>query len=155
MIIRMAREDDLADLLGLAGQEATAWPSGVRVDATLLRAAVAHRHPWETALVAVSGQRLVGGLLFGPVPPTYRVHWLAVEPAGSREVGQALVNAATRRFVQRPGVIEAVASTADGKADPAAAAFYERMGFQPAVPVAVPAAEPAHERPAVYRLPVG
>jgi GNAT superfamily N-acetyltransferase len=89
----------------------------------------------SSALVAVSGSDVLGGLLFGSKAPTYHVHWLVVsEKERGKGVGRALMADATRRFVRVPGSIEVITFGVDhpGAGASGARVFYECLGFSPA-----------------------
>ncbi|MFI9257042.1 GNAT family N-acetyltransferase [Streptomyces sioyaensis] len=134
MIVRLAREQDFAGLLGLAA-EVEHW-FGPMVGDPGFRGAVGKHIGRSTALVAVSsGSDVLGGLLFGAKAPTYHVHWLVVsEKERGKGVGRALMADATRRFVRGPGHIEVVTFGADhpGAVVSGARVFYEGLGFAPA-----------------------
>ncbi|WP_274918657.1 GNAT family N-acetyltransferase [Streptomyces sp. WZ-12] len=152
MIVRLAREQDLPGLLELAAQ-VEHW-FGPMVEDPGFHSAVDRHLRRSTALVAVSGSDVVGGLLFGDNAPTYHVHWLVVsEETRGEGVGRALVADAVRRFVPGPGTIEVVTFGADhpGATASGARVFYERLGFSPAE-----AADPGPEGGSrqIYRLAV-
>lgn len=134
MIVRLAREDDLAGFLELAGQ-VEHW-FGAGADDAAFRASVLRHARRGTALVARSaGAQILGGLLFGANPPIYRVHWLVVaEQARGHGIGRALTTDAIRRYVPAPGTLEVVTFGADhpGAVASGARAFYENLGFHPA-----------------------
>ncbi len=134
MIVRLAREDDLAGFVELAGQ-VEHW-FGAAADDAGFRAAVLRHVQRGTALVARSaGAEVLGGLMFGAKPPVYRVHWLVVaEQARGHGIGRALTTDAIRRFVLGPGTLEAITFGPDhpGAASSGARAFYQNLGFHPA-----------------------
>ncbi|MFJ9683747.1 GNAT family N-acetyltransferase [Streptomyces sp. NPDC101194] len=134
MIVRLAREQDVSGLFGLAAQ-VEHW-FGPMVEDPGFRDAVGKHIRRSTALVAVSSESdLLGSLLFGAKAPTYHVHWLVVaEKARGKGVGRALMMDAIRRFVRGPGSIEVVTFGADhpGAVASGARVFYERLGFTPA-----------------------
>ncbi len=134
MIVRLAREDDLAGFLELAGQ-VEHWFGASAEDAEF-RAAVLRHIGRGTALVARSaGAEVLGGILFGSNPPVYRVRWLVVaEQARGHGIGRALIADAIRRYVPNPGTLEAVTFGLDhpGAVAGGARAFYEKLGFHPA-----------------------
>ncbi|HEX2316059.1 MAG TPA: GNAT family N-acetyltransferase [Thermomonospora sp.] len=135
MIVRPAQGEDASGLLDLAAQ-VEHW-FGPMVRDPGFHAAVDKHIRRATALVAVDGADLLGGLLFGARPPTYHVHWLVVsEHARGQGVGRALMADALRRFVQRPATVEVVTFGPDhpGAGESGARAFYERLGFIPAEP---------------------
>jgi GNAT superfamily N-acetyltransferase len=153
VIVRLAREQDLPDLLGLASQ-VEHW-FGPMVGNPGFQSAVEKHIRRSTALVAISSRsELLGGLLFGVKPPTYHVHWLVVsENQRGKGVGRALIADAARRFVRGLGCIEVVTFGADHPGSVASGArdFYERLGFTPAE-----AADPGPEGGSrqIYRLAV-
>lgn len=134
MIVRLAREDDLAGFAELAGQ-VERW-FGAAADDAGFRAAVLRHVERGTALVARSaGAEVLGGLLFGPKPPIYRVRWLVVaEQARGHGIGRTLIADAIRRYVPAPGTLEVVTFGPDhpGAVASGARAFYQSMGFHPA-----------------------
>lgn len=133
MIVRLAREQDFPGFLGLAA-EVEHW-FGPMVEDPGFHSAVDEHIRQSTALVAVSGSDVFGGLLFGAEPPIYHVHWLVVsEKARGQGVGRALMADATQRFVRGPGSIEVVTFGADhpGAVASGARAFYEGLDFTPA-----------------------
>ncbi|MGY2055502.1 GNAT family N-acetyltransferase [Nocardia gipuzkoensis] len=134
MIVRLAREDDLAGFLELAGQ-VEHW-FGAAADDAGFRAAVLRHVQRGTALVARSaGAEVLGGIMFGAKPPVYRVHWLVVaEQARGHGIGRALTTDAIRRYVLHPGTLEAVTFGPDhpGAVSSGARAFYQKLGFHPA-----------------------
>jgi GNAT superfamily N-acetyltransferase len=134
MIVRLAREDDLAGFLELAGQ-VEHWFGATAEDAEF-RAAVLRHIGRGTALVARSaGAEVLGGILFGSNPPVYRVRWLVVaEQARGHGIGRALIADAVRRYVPAPGTLEVVTFGLDhpGAVVGGARAFYEKLGFRPA-----------------------
>jgi GNAT superfamily N-acetyltransferase len=138
MIVRLAREDDLAGFLELAGQ-VELWFGATAEDAEF-RAAVLRHIGRGTALVARSaGAEVLGGILFGSNPPVYRVRWLVVaEQARGHGIGRALIADAVRRYVPAPGTLEVVTFGLDhpGAVVGGARAFYEKLGFRPAEEVA-------------------
>lgn len=133
MIVRLAREDDLAGFLELAGQ-VEHWFGASAEDAEF-RAAVLRHIGRGTALVARSaGAEVLGGILFGSNPPVYRVRWLVVaEQARGHGIGRALIADAVRRYVPAPGTLEVVTFGPDhpGGVVGGARAFYEKLGFHP------------------------
>ncbi|QHY99907.1 Acetyltransferase (GNAT) family protein [Streptomyces sp. S4.7] len=159
VIVRLARERDLAGFLCLAAQ-VEHW-FGPMVDHPGFSAAVAEHIRGSKALVAVgpdngpdSQPPLSGGLLFGSDAPTFHIHWLVVSrQARGRGVGAALMADAMKRYVTRPGTVEVVTFGADhpGAADSGARVFYERLGFTPAE-VTDPGPEGGPRQ--VYRLAV-
>ncbi|MGW6918949.1 GNAT family N-acetyltransferase [Kitasatospora sp. NPDC054939] len=133
MIVRLTREQDFPALLDLAAQ-VEHW-FGPMVESPGFRSAVDLHLRRSTALVAVSGSDVLGGLLFGIEAPTYHVHWLVVsEKERGTGVGRALMADAERRFVRGPGSIEVITFGTDhpGAVASGARAFYERLGFCPA-----------------------
>lgn len=134
MIVRLAREQDLAGFLDLAAQ-VEHW-FGPMVDDPAFQSAVTEHIGRSTALVACSaGSDVFGGLLFGVKAPVNHIHWLVVsERERSQGTGRALVTEAMRRFVRGPGSIEVVTFGADhpGAVASGARVFYERLGFVPA-----------------------
>ncbi len=150
MIVRLAREDDLAGFLELAGQ-VEHW-FGPMVDEAGFHATLLRHIRAGTALVARSaGAEVLGGIMFGAQPPTYRVDWLVVaEQARGHGIGRALTTDAIRRYVRCPGTLEVVTFGADhpGAAASGARAFYEHLGFNPAE---VAAAGPEGGSRQVYR----
>ncbi|MFE7745511.1 GNAT family N-acetyltransferase [Nocardia sp. NPDC057455] len=134
MIVRLAREDDLAGFLELAGQ-VEHW-FGAGADDAEFRAAVLRHIERGTALVARSaGAEVLGGILFGSNPPVYRVGWLVVaEQARGHGIGRALIADAVRRYVPTPGTLEAETFGPDhpGAVASGARAFYEKLGLHPA-----------------------
>lgn len=130
VIVRLAREQDLPGFLDLAAQ-VEHWFGPMVADPDF-HSAVAQHIRRSTALVAVAGPALLGGLLFGAQAPTYHVHWLVVsEQARGKGAGRALMADAVRRFVQGPGSIEVVTFGADhpGAVASGARVFYESLGF--------------------------
>ncbi len=84
-----------------------------------------------TALVVRRDGALLGGLLTGGRPPTYRINWLVVTAtARGMGVGRRLVDHAIDRF-RRPSRIDVVTFGEDhpGAIEGGARAFYERLGF--------------------------
>ncbi|SEG75238.1 Acetyltransferase (GNAT) domain-containing protein [Thermomonospora echinospora] len=135
MNVRLACGQDVPGFLDLAGQ-VEHW-FGPMVQDPGFHAAVDKHISRATALVAVDGANVVGGLLFGAEPPTYHVHWLVVcEQARGQGVGRALMADVMGRFVQRPATVEVVTFGADhpGAEESGARVFYERLGFVPAEP---------------------
>nr|WP_190138101.1 GNAT family N-acetyltransferase [Streptomyces longispororuber] len=133
MMIRCAREQDFPGLLGLAA-EVEHW-FGPMVGVPAFHEAVEEHIRRSTALIAVSGPDVVGGLLFGSEPPVHHVDWLVVsQRARGTGVGRALLADAVDRFVRGPGTIEVVTFGADhpGAVTSGARVFYERLGFTPA-----------------------
>ncbi|MGK5543556.1 GNAT family N-acetyltransferase [Streptomyces sp. URMC 127] len=133
MIVKLAREQDLPGLLGLAA-EVEHW-FGPMVENPGFHSAVDKHIRRSTALVAVSGSDVLGGLLFGGKTPVYHVHWLVVsEKERGKGVGRALMADAIRRFVRGPGSIEVITFGADhpGAVASGARVFYECLGFSPA-----------------------
>ncbi|MCE4945388.1 MULTISPECIES: GNAT family N-acetyltransferase [Streptomyces] len=153
MIVRLAREQDLPGLLGLAA-EVEHWFGAMVAEPGFHRAVDRHLRR-ATALVAVDARSaLVGGLLFGAEPPVYHVDWLVVAArARGTGVGRALMADAQDRFVRGPGTLEVVTFGADhpGAVTSGARVFYERLGFAPAEPTA-PGPEGGSRQ--VYRRPV-
>jgi GNAT superfamily N-acetyltransferase len=130
MIVRLADEEDVAGFLDLAGQ-VEHW-FGPMVDDPGFRADVDKSIGRASALVAVSGNELLGGLLFSLKPPTYHVRWLVVSEQARRQgVGRALMAEASRCFGPGPGVVELVTFGPDhpGADASGARAFHERLGF--------------------------
>jgi GNAT superfamily N-acetyltransferase len=133
MMVRLARKQDLGGFLDLAAQ-VEQW-FGPMVKDSAFHSAINKNIQRGTALVAVSGPDVVGGLLFSSKPPIYCIRWLVVSAKLRREgVGRALVADATRRFVQGPGTMEV---TTFGPDHPGAVAsrgriFYEGLGYSPA-----------------------
>lgn len=78
------------------------------------------------------GAPLLGGLLWFPDPPRYKLGWLAVaEQARRRGIARLLVDDALARVV-RPATIR-LTTFADGAPEgEAARRLYERVGFRPA-----------------------
>ncbi|GHH60492.1 N-acetyltransferase [Kitasatospora indigofera] len=155
MIVRVARGMDLAGFLGLAGQ-VEQW-FGPMVDDPGFRRAVEEHIGRGAALVvdAPTGDRLLGGLLFGSEPPLHHVHWLVVsEEARRLGVGRALMAEALGRFAAGGGTVEVVTFGAGhpGAEAGGARAFYEGLGFTPGEPA--PAGPEGGSRQ-VYRRPVG
>jgi GNAT superfamily N-acetyltransferase len=78
------------------------------------------------------GSPLLGGLLFSPHPPLYRISWLAVteharhQGHGARLLQHALVQ------VTPPATISVVTFGADNPAGAPARILYTRFGFTPA-----------------------
>ncbi|MFJ4839118.1 GNAT family N-acetyltransferase [Streptomyces sp. NPDC088746] len=142
MIVRRAREEDLAGFIALAAQVED-W-FGPMVEEPGFHRAVEDHIRRSAALVAVSSDgETVGGLLFGAGAPVHHVHWLVVtEKARGTGAGRALMADALRRYVRGPGTVEVVTFGADhpGAVDSGARVFYERLGFSPAE-----AAEPGPE----------
>lgn len=134
VIVRLASEQDLPGLLGLASQ-VEHW-FGPMVEDPGFHSAVRKHIRRSTALVAVSsGSDVLGGLLFGAKPPVHHVDWLVVsEQERGKGTGRALMADARRRFVLGPGRIEVVTFGADhpGAVASGARVFYERLGFTPA-----------------------
>ncbi|MEU3523689.1 GNAT family N-acetyltransferase [Streptomyces sp. NPDC038707] len=137
MIIRTARERDVAGFLGLAAQ-VEHWFGPMVADPGFTRA-VRNGIGRGTALVASeeSADGLLGALLFGAAPPVHHVHWLVVsDGARGRGVGRALLADALRRWVRGPATVEVVTFGADhpGAVTSGARVFYERLGFSAAEP---------------------
>ena len=134
MIVRLARELDLAFFLGLAAQ-VEHW-FGPMVNDPGFRHSVERHIQSSAALVAVSTDvEVLGGLMFGARAPIYHIHWLVVSERQRGEgVGRALMADAMRRFTQSPGSIEVITFGADhpGATASGARAFYESHGFTPA-----------------------
>jgi ribosomal protein S18 acetylase RimI-like enzyme len=134
VIVRVAREQDVPGLLGLAAQ-VEHW-FGPMVGDPGFRGAVDKHVRRSSALVAVSSDvALLGGLLFSAKPPVHHVRWLVVSAQARGEgVGRALMSDAMNRFVRGPGTVEVVTFGADhpGASASGARAFYERLGFTPA-----------------------
>lgn len=133
MIVRLAEEQDLSGILGLAAQ-VEHWFGPMVGDPGFHRAVEEHIRR-ATALVAVSGPDVLGGLLFDSQAPNYHIDWLVIsEKHRGRGVGRALMADATRRFVRGPGSIEVITFGADhpGAVAGGARDFYERLGFSPA-----------------------
>ncbi|MEV6810336.1 GNAT family N-acetyltransferase [Streptomyces sp. NPDC051132] len=133
MIVRLAREQDVPGLLGLAAQ-VEHW-FGPMVGDHGFQSALDKHIRLFTALVAVSGSDVLGGLLFGSKAPIYHIHWLVVsEKERGKGVGRALVADATRRYVGGPGSLEVITFGADhpGAVASGARVFYECLGFSPA-----------------------
>lgn len=84
-----------------------------------------------SALVAISDNDVVGGLLFSHEnAPQFDIGWLVVSEAErSRGVGEALLARAFRQWVTPPAIVTVVTFGAD---HPAARSrnFYERLGFR-------------------------
>ncbi|MHA4817133.1 GNAT family N-acetyltransferase [Streptomyces aculeolatus] len=137
MIVRLAEERDFSGFLALAaGVER--W-FGPMVGEAGFHDAVRGCIGRGRALVADTGDRVAGGLLFGGEAPVFRVDWLVVsEDVRGQGVGQALMGEAERRFVRGrgPGCVEVVTFGADhpGAVDSGARVFYERLGFRSAGP---------------------
>ncbi|GGV91359.1 GNAT family N-acetyltransferase [Streptomyces massasporeus] len=133
MIVRLAQERDSTPLLGLAAQVEHSF--GPMVGKPDFHSALDKHIRRSTALVAVSGSDVLGGLLFGGKAPIHQVHWLVVsEKARGKGVGRALMADATHRFVRGPGSIEVITFGADhpGAVASGARVFYECLGFSPA-----------------------
>jgi GNAT superfamily N-acetyltransferase len=76
-----------------------------------------------------TGSPLLGGLLFSPQPPMYKIGWLAVTNQYRRRgIGQCLVEFVIHR-VQPPAELVAITFGADVEAGHPARQFYTRMGF--------------------------
>lgn len=133
MITRLARPEDLPDLLQLAG-EVEQW-FGAMVDDDGFQTAVMRNIGRGTALVvdAHQGSGLLGGLLFGGSSPIYHIRWLVVAERARRQgVGRALVADAIARFVRDPhAVVEVVTFARDHSAASISGArsFYAHLGF--------------------------
>lgn len=75
---------------------------------------------------------LVGGLLFSPKPPTYKIGWLAVsQNYRGQQIGTKLV-AHVIQLVQPPAQLVVTTFGADIAGGQAARRLYTRMGFIPA-----------------------
>ncbi|OKJ08357.1 GNAT family N-acetyltransferase [Kitasatospora sp. CB01950] len=150
--VRTGRGGDAGALVRLAGQ-VEQW-FGAMVDDPGFHEAVARQLARGTALVAVAGERVVGGLLVGRRPPVCHLHWLVVdEDVRGLGVGRALVAEALARCADGVETVEVVTFGADhpGAVVSGARVFYERLGFLPAE-----AAEPGPEggsRQVYRRLP--
>ena len=133
MQVTPATHQDVDGFLSLAA-EVENW-FGPMVDDPDFHALLHKNIQRATTLVirAANGTSLLGGLLTGGQPPTYRLTWLVVAAAARRQgVGQALISHAIDSF-QRPCRINVItfgdnhpAATPSG-----ARAFYERLGFHP------------------------
>nr|WP_240979873.1 GNAT family N-acetyltransferase [Streptomyces sp. HNM0574] len=131
---------------------------GPMVENPGFREAVARHVRRSTALVAVSGPHVLGGLLSGGRAPVHRVHWLVVaERERGKGVGRALMAEADRRFARGADAVETVEVVTFGADHPGAVTsgarvFYERLGFLPGE-----AAEPGPEGGSrqVYRRSLG
>ncbi|MEU1278192.1 GNAT family N-acetyltransferase [Streptomyces sp. NPDC005805] len=144
MDIRTAHPADLPGFLALAA-EVEHW-FGPMVDDPGFHDAVLRHIATATALAATApadpdaGQRLLGGLLFGPggaVRRTHHVHWLVVSArARGTGVGRALLTEALTRHVRAPATVEVVTFGPDhpGAVTSGARVFYERLDFAPAEP---------------------
>lgn len=76
-----------------------------------------------------AGVALLGGLLFSPKPPTYKIGWLVVtQESRCRGIGQRLVNHVVN-LVQPPAELLVTTFGADILAGQPARHFYERLGF--------------------------
>ena len=152
-MVRLARRQDIPGLLHLASQ-VEQW-FGPMVDDRGFHAALNDHIRRDLALVAGTGEGILGGLLFGGSAPVYHVHWLVIaEQARGTGLGRALMDEAVLRFVTAPGTLEVVTFGADhpGAVASGARVFYERLGFT--------AAEPADPGPEggsrqVFRRTVG
>ncbi|ARF61973.1 GNAT family N-acetyltransferase [Streptomyces violaceoruber] len=157
--IRPAREADLDGFLTLAS-EVEHWFGPMVHEPGFHRAVRAHIRD-GAALVAEAADPataaepgLAGGLLFGPEPPTYHVHWLvtAARLRGAG-VGRLLMAEVLRRYVTGPGTVEVITFGPDhpGAVESGARVFYERLGFRPGEP-ADPGPEGGSRQ--LYRLDV-
>ena len=78
------------------------------------------------------GMHLLGGLLFSPKPPHYRIGWLAVTAQARRQgIGAALLQHALAQVVP-PATVSVVTFGTDNPAGKAARNLYTRFGFSPA-----------------------
>jgi GNAT superfamily N-acetyltransferase len=76
-----------------------------------------------------AGAALLGGLLFSPKPPTYKIGWLVVAHEHRRcGVGQGLVKHVIK-LVQPPAELLVTTFGADILAGQPARYFYEQLGF--------------------------
>src|SRR4051794_9130301 len=101
MNVAPASPEDMTGFLSLAA-EVEDW-FGPMVANPEFRAALEKNIRRGTALVVrAAGTGLLGGLLTGGQPPTYRLNWLVVAAAArGRGIGNSLVNHAINRL-QRP-----------------------------------------------------
>jgi GNAT superfamily N-acetyltransferase len=150
VIVRLARAQDTAGFLHLAGQ-VEQW-FGPMVGEPGFHQALDSHVRTGMALVAESGAGILGGMLFGVDEPIYHVHWLVISAqARGMGAGRALVDYAIKKFVRPPATLEVITFGADhpGAVVSGARIFYERLGFVPAE-----AADPGPEGGSrqVYRL---
>ncbi|MGW4382914.1 GNAT family N-acetyltransferase [Kitasatospora sp. NPDC004531] len=131
--VRTGRGGDAGELVRLAGQ-VEEW-FGAMVGEPGFHEAVERQLADGTALVAVRGGRVAGGLLVGYRAPVCHLHWLVVdEDARGLGVGRALVEQALARCPAGVETVEVVTFGADhpGAVASGARVFYERLGFSPA-----------------------
>ncbi|MFB7946445.1 GNAT family N-acetyltransferase [Kitasatospora phosalacinea] len=131
--VRTGRPADAAGLVRLAGQ-VEHW-FGPMVDDPGFHAAVARQLDRGSAVVAVDGPAVLGGLLVGQEPPVCHLHWLVVDAAArGLGLGRSLVAEALSRCPAEVRTVEVVTFGADhpGAVAGGARAFYERLGFTPA-----------------------
>ncbi|WP_228991601.1 GNAT family N-acetyltransferase [Streptomyces sp. DH8] len=154
--IRAAREADLDGFLALASQ-VEHWFGPMVREPGFHRAVRAHIRAGAALVAEAAGPPtagLSGGLLFGPEPPTYHVHWLVTSAhLRGAGVGRLLMAEALRRYVTGPGTVEVVTFGPDhpGAVESGARVFYERLGFRPGEP-ADPGPEGGSRQ--LYRLDV-
>jgi ribosomal protein S18 acetylase RimI-like enzyme len=80
------------------------------------------------------GVMLLGGVLFSPHPPQYRIGWLAVASRHRRKgVGKALVEHVLT-LVQASAEVSVITFGEDNEAGRPARKLYERFGFEPSEP---------------------
>ena len=78
------------------------------------------------------GAPLLGGLLYSPKPPLYRIGWLAVTGSHRRRgIGRALIEHVFQR-AESPAEFVVITFGADRAEGAPARRFYARMGFAPA-----------------------
>lgn len=129
--VRVALSSDAASFLSLAA-EVEGW-FGPMVDEPAFQDAVARAIDRGSALVAVSEDEVIGGLLFSHHRrPRFDIRWLVVaERWRGQRAGEMLVAGAFDRWVSVPATVEVVTFGAD---HPGARSrgFYSRLGFEPA-----------------------